>query len=110
MWRSRRGRKARSGSGRAAEPVQAVSIGTLEPGINSFLSFSKRVIFLAPWGLNLYTKKGGPAVFRIRDLVPFLPLDPGSGMGKKSGSGSGIRDEHPGLYFRELRHWEQFLG
>jgi hypothetical protein len=24
---------------------------------------------------------------RIWDLVPFLPLDPGSGMGKKSGSG-----------------------
>jgi hypothetical protein len=26
---------------------------------------------------------------RIRDPVPFLPLDAGSGMGKKSGSGSG---------------------
>ena len=35
------------------------------------------------------------------DPVPFGPLDPGSGMGKKSGSGSGmekiqIRDKHPG--------------
>ncbi len=29
---------------------------------------------------------------RIRDPVPFWPLEPGSGMGKKLGSGSGIRD------------------
>ncbi len=29
---------------------------------------------------------------RIRDPVPFLPLDPGSGMGKKSGSGSGMNN------------------
>jgi hypothetical protein len=37
----------------------------------------------------------------VADPVPasgvFLPLDPGC---KKSGSG--IRDEHPGSYFREL--------
>ena len=44
----------------------------------------------------------------IRDLVPFRPLDLGSGMGKKSGSGSGIRDEQPGSYFQELRN--QFFG
>jgi hypothetical protein len=31
-------------------------------------------------------------MLRIRDPVPFLPLDPGSGMGKKSGSGSGINN------------------
>jgi hypothetical protein len=31
-------------------------------------------------------------------------LDPGSGMGRKSRSGSEIRDEHPGSYFRELRN------
>ncbi len=37
----------------------------------------------------------------IRDPVPFWPLDPGSRMGKKSGSGK--RDE-PGSYFRELRN------
>jgi hypothetical protein len=30
------------------------------------------------------------------------------GLGKKSRSRSGIRDEHPRLYFRELR--KQFLG
>jgi hypothetical protein len=29
-------------------------------------------------------------------------------MGKKSRSGSGIRDEHPGTYFSELRN--NFLG
>jgi hypothetical protein len=31
-------------------------------------------------------------LIRIRDPVPFLPLDPGSGMGKKSGSGSGMNN------------------
>ncbi len=31
-------------------------------------------------------------VLRIRDPVPFWPLDPGSGMGKKSGSGSGMNN------------------
>jgi hypothetical protein len=45
---------------------------------------------------------------RIRDLVPFWPLDPGSGMSKKSGSGSGIRDEQPGSFFPELRN--HFFG
>jgi hypothetical protein len=48
------------------------------------------------------------AVLRIRDPVPFWPLDLGSGMGKKSGSWSGIRDEQPGSYFRELKN--NFLG
>ncbi len=31
-------------------------------------------------------------------------LTPGSGMGRKSTSGSGIRDEQPGSYFLELRN------
>ncbi len=35
-------------------------------------------------------------------------LTPGSGMGRKSASGSGIRDEQPGSYFLELRNF--FLG
>jgi hypothetical protein len=35
-------------------------------------------------------------------------LTPGSGMGKKTASGSGIRDEQPGSYFLELRN--HFLG
>ncbi len=48
---------------------------------------------------------------RIRDPVPFWPLDPGSGMGRKSASGSGIRDEQPGSYFLELRnHFLIFFG
>ncbi len=42
---------------------------------------------------------------------PFWPLDPGSGMGRKSASGSGIRDEQPGSYVLELRnHFFGFLG
>jgi hypothetical protein len=40
---------------------------------------------------------------RIRDPVPFRPLDPGSGTGRKLASGSGIRDEQPGSYFLELK-------
>ncbi len=45
-------------------------------------------------------------LIRIRDPVPFWPLDPWSGMGKTSRSGSVIRnrDEHFGSYFRELRN------
>ncbi len=41
-------------------------------------------------------------VWRIRDPVPFWPLDPGSGMGTKIKIL--IRDEHPGSYFRKLRN------
>ncbi len=38
-------------------------------------------------------------------------LTPGSGMGRKSASGSGIRDEQPGSYFLELRkHFFGFFG
>jgi hypothetical protein len=48
---------------------------------------------------------------RIRDPVPFWPLDPGSGMSKKSGSGSGIRDEQPGSCLLKLRNqfWVKIL-
>ncbi len=35
-------------------------------------------------------------------------LTPGSGMGRKSASGSGIRDEQPRSYFLELRN--HFFG
>ncbi len=38
------------------------------------------------------------------DPVLCLPLDLGSGMGKKSRSGYEIWDEHPGFYFQELRN------
>jgi hypothetical protein len=38
-------------------------------------------------------------------------LTPGSRMGRKSASGSGIRDEQPGSYFLELRnHFFGFFG
>jgi hypothetical protein len=38
-------------------------------------------------------------------------LTPGSGMGRKSASGSGIRDEQPVSYFLELRnHFFGFFG
>ncbi len=41
---------------------------------------------------------------RIRDLGSGVFLTPGSGMGGKSASGSGIRYEQPGSYFLELRN------
>jgi hypothetical protein len=59
--------------------------------------------------LDLIRKK--PVLrIRIQDQVTFGPLDPGPEMGKKSGSGSGIRsrDEQPESYFLELRN--HFLG
>jgi hypothetical protein len=40
--------------------------------------------------------------------VTFGPLDLGSWMGNKSGSGSRIQNEQPGSYFLELRN--HFLG
>jgi hypothetical protein len=53
---------------------------------------------IAAWEVN--------AVLRIRnrDPVPFRPLHPGSGISKKTGSGSGIRTEQPESYFLELRN------
>ncbi len=44
----------------------------------------------------------------IRDPGPLWPLNPGSGTGKKSGSGIRIREKQPGSYFRELK--KQFFG
>ncbi len=46
------------------------------------------------------TNRSPKPVLRIRDPVPFCPLDPGSVMGKKSGSGP--RDKHHGSYFQKL--------
>ncbi len=43
---------------------------------------------------------------RIRDPVPFWPLDLGSGMGKKSGAGSGMKN--PDHNFRELGNSSAF--
>jgi hypothetical protein len=51
------------------------------------------------------------AVLRIRIRDPGAFLTPGTGMGRKSASGSGIRDEQPGSYFLELRnHIFGFFG
>jgi hypothetical protein len=56
------------------------------------------------------TETGFAAVLRIRIRYPglgaFLTLDTGSGIrdGRKSASGSGIRDKQPGSYFLELRN------
>ncbi len=50
---------------------------------------------------------------RIRDPGLGAFLTPGSGIraGRKSSSGSGIRDEQPGSYFLELRyHFFAFFG
>jgi hypothetical protein len=47
-------------------------------------------------GSRLFANNGSQLdqklLIRIRDPVPFLPLDPGSGMGKKSKSGSGMNN------------------
>ncbi len=40
----------------------------------------------------------------VADPVSGAISTPGSGMGNKSRSGIGIREEHPGSYFRELRN------
>jgi hypothetical protein len=60
-------------------------------------------------------KKLLSTVVRIRIRDPGLGafLTPGSGIrdGRKSASGSGIRDERPGSYFLELRnHFFAFFG
>jgi hypothetical protein len=48
--------------------------------------------------------------YSVADLDPGSGafLTSGSGMGRKSASGSGIQDEQPGSYFLELRN--HFLG
>jgi hypothetical protein len=50
------------------------------------------------------------SVLRIRDPGLGAFFTPGSGMGRKSASGSGIRDEQPGSYFLELRNHFLFFG
>jgi hypothetical protein len=52
--------------------------------------------------------RGWEEVGRDPGSGAFLTLDPGSGMGRKSASGSGIRDEQLGSYFLELIN--QFFG
>ncbi len=67
----------------------------------------QRMNMLYSDGMNVCTIISSVRI-RIRDPVPFWPLDPGSGMSRKSASGSGIQDEQPGSYFLELRN--HFLG
>jgi hypothetical protein len=43
----------------------------------------------APGQVNKVKNK---TAISVADPVPFLPLDPGSGMGKKTGSGSGMNN------------------
>ncbi len=43
------------------------------------------------------------AQINFGDLTSVADPDPGSGMGRKSASSSGIRDEQPGSYFLKLR-------
>ncbi len=55
--------------------------------------------------------RGWEVVGRDPGSGAFLTLDPGSGMGRKSASGSRIRDEQLGSYFLELRnHFFGFFG
>ncbi len=47
------------------------------------------------WDISASKKNIRPGAvlrFRIRDPMPFWPLDPVSGMGKKTGSGSGMNN------------------
>ncbi len=53
----------------------------------------------ADWHVMLTTVK-----ISVADPGSGVFLTPGSGMGKKSRSGTGIQYEHPGTYIRELRN------
>ncbi len=66
-------------------------------------------------GLNYYCGFSGRCytVSSVADPYPGSGafLTPGSGMDRKSASGSGIRDEQPESYFLELRnHFFGFFG
>jgi hypothetical protein len=66
--------------------------------------------YLMVW-ISMVVIKYLPAVFRIQDPGSDAFLTPGSGMGKKSGSGIRIWDEQPRSYFLELRNslWAKIL-
>jgi hypothetical protein len=59
--------------------------------------------FLTP-GSGMGKKSRSGSGFGIWCLFEHWIRDPGWVKKSGSGSGSGIRDEHPGLYFRELRN------
>ncbi len=84
------------------------SVIVCPPGSGS--GFRIRILLRIHWHDGILTP-----VFRIRIRDPGLGafLTPGSGIrdGRKSASGSGIRDEQPGSYFLELRnHFFAFIG
>jgi hypothetical protein len=67
-----------------------------------------------PWMVLWARRAPAQAVLRIRIRDPGLGafLTPGSGIrdGRKSASGSGIRDENPGSYVELRNHFLLFLG
>jgi hypothetical protein len=68
----------------------------------SLLAYMQAVLWVTGFVRGLQQKNlENKAVLRIRDPVPYWPLDPGSGMGKRSGSGmKKIRIRDPGP-----QHW-----
>ncbi len=97
------GGSSQEGGGKLAGNAPRYAEKRGEKNHNIFFS-----LFWPFWSSNLLTVEYHPVLrIGIRYLVPFWPprpgfRDSGSGMGNKSRSGHGIRDEHPGSYFREL--------
>jgi hypothetical protein len=85
--------------------------------VQELASVSLQILGLIPLSRIRYFLRCA-ALLHIRDPVLFLPLDLGSRMGNKSGSGSGIRirDPDPGQprwFFRELRNhffWLKYVN
>ncbi len=74
------------------------------------MAYSKKILLI-----HRYCKYRSLVKFSVADPDPGLGafLTPGSGIrdGRKSASGSGIQNEQPGSYFKELRnHFFAFFG
>jgi hypothetical protein len=82
------------------------------------LVFRVRIDFAIVWiwiQKELYLQKSVMRI-RIRDPMPFWPLEPGSGMVKKSGSGFGVNinntdhiSESLNNFFFGLKYWNSFM-